>query len=99
MEKARCEGPARWRRGVAQRQAQEQVRRSQCRFALRVRDAVTGCLSSKKHVKVKTALVDETERRKHFYGIDAGIKKESKEGKKHGGDAARAKDSKKRAAK
>lgn len=65
---------------------------------MRVRDAVTRCLISQKHVKVKTALVDETERRKHFYGIDAGIKKESKESKKHGGDAVRAKDSKKRAA-
>ena len=50
---------------------------------------------SKKHAKVKTTLDDETERRKHFYGIDAGVKKSSKEGKKHSGDAGRTKDGKK----
>ena len=40
--------------------------------------------SSKKHAKIKSTLDDETQRRKHFYGIDAGVKKDSKVGKKQG---------------
>ena len=40
---------------------------------------------SKKHAKVKTTLDDETQRRKHFYGIDAGVIKAPKDGKKKGG--------------
>ena len=42
---------------------------------------------SKKHSKVKTSLDDETQRRKHFYGIDAGVKKAPKDGKQKVGKA------------
>ncbi len=42
-------------------------------------------LRSKKHAKVKTTLDDETQRRKHFYGTDAGVIKAQKDAKKKGG--------------
>jgi hypothetical protein len=44
-------------------------------------------LNSKKHSKVKATLDDETQRRKHFYGIDAGVKKMAGESKKSGADS------------
>jgi hypothetical protein len=44
-------------------------------------------LNSKKHSKVKATLDDETQRRKHFYGIDAGVKKMAGESKKPGADS------------
>ena len=44
-------------------------------------------LNRKKHSKVKATLDDETQRRKHFYGIDAGIKKMAGESKKSKADS------------
>jgi hypothetical protein len=44
-------------------------------------------LNSKKHSKVKATLDDETQRRKHFYGIDAGVKKMAGESKRAGADS------------
>ncbi len=43
--------------------------------------------NSKKHSKVKATLDDETQRRKHFYGIDAGITKMAGESKKTKADS------------
>jgi hypothetical protein len=55
--------------------------------------------SSKKHAKIKGTLDEETQRRKHFYGIDAGVKKDPKVGKKHDATAHNSKDGKKGRAK